>query len=267
MAVAGIDIGSRTSKAVILNDGRVRGYSLIRTGPEQEKVAKEALGAALQAADLAEKSLDFIVATGYGRVMVPFASKQISEISCHAKGAVWLFPTVRTILDMGGQDCKAIRCNERGQVINFVMNDKCAAGTGRFLEHMAAAFDLPLEEIGPISLEVGEGVSISSTCTVFARSEALILAREGIPRNRIFAGLLDALTDRVLTLVGRVHVQPDFAITGGIAKNVGFVRRIESRLGMKALMPEEPQITGAIGAAVLAMEERNKGTESMKGEA
>lgn len=255
MIVAGIDIGSRTSKALILTEEGIKGYSLIRTVPQTEKVAREALEIALKEAGVEQgRPVDCIVATGYGRISVPFAFKQVSEISCHAKGAGYLFPTVRTILDMGGQDCKAINCNENGHVTNFVMNDKCAAGTGRFIEMIANAFQTPLEEVGSLSMEVEEGVSISSICSVFARSEAMVLAREGVPKNKIMAGIHDALTSRVLGLMKKTDIKPDFVITGGIAKNKGFVTRIESRLGMKALIPEEPQVTGALGAAVFALE-------------
>ncbi len=255
MICAGIDIGSRTSKAVILTEEGIKGYSLIRTVPDTEKVAKEVLKMALEDSGLEEDTvLEKIVATGYGRVMIPFADRQMSEISCHARGAIFLFPTTRTIIDMGGQDCKAINCDEQGHVTHFVMNDKCAAGTGRFIEVIAESFDIPIDQVGSLSLEVEEGVGISSVCSVFARSEALVMAREGVPKNKIVAGIHDALTSRVVGLVRRTEVKPDLVITGGIAKNTGFISRIESRLGMKPLIPEEPQITGALGAAVLAME-------------
>ncbi len=259
MIGVGIDIGSRTSKAVIVAEEGIKGYSLIPTTPQTEKVAWEALEIALAEAGLGKiTDLNNIVATGYGRVIVPFAAKQVSEISCHAKGAIYLFPTARTLLDMGGQDCKAINCNEKGHVTNFAMNDKCAAGTGRFVELIANAFQIPLEEVGPLSLETEEIIPISSICSVFARSEALLLAREGVPKNKIFAGIHDALVNRVLGLVRKTEVRPDFIITGGIAKNIGFVARIESRLGMRALIPEEPQITGALGAAIFSLEEKRK---------
>jgi (R)-2-hydroxyacyl-CoA dehydratese activating ATPase len=263
MITAGIDIGSRTSKAVVLTEEGIKGYSLIRTVPDTEKVARHALNEALLSAGIPSETPQCVVATGYGRIMVPFALKQLSEISCHAKGAIYLFPSTRTIIDMGGQDCKAISCNEQGHVVQFVMNDKCAAGTGRFVEVIAEAFAIPLETIGDVSLEVGEGVPVSSLCSVFARSEALVLAREGVPKNKIIAGIHDALTSRVLGLVRRIALKPDLVITGGIAKNRGFITRLESHLNMKAHIPEEPQITGALGAAIFAMEEMGKSNKGV----
>jgi predicted CoA-substrate-specific enzyme activase len=262
MICAGIDIGSRTTKAVILKKEGIQGYSLIRTSPNTETVAKEALELALIDAGFEKNHpADCIVATGYGRIMVPFARKQMSEIACHAKGAGFHFPSVRTIIDMGGQDCKGISVDDQGHVSNFVMNDKCAAGTGRFIELIAEAFEVPLEQIGDISLSADKSAKISSICSVFARSEALVLAREGVPKDRIIAGIHVALTQRTLGLVRRIDLLPDLVITGGIAKNKGFVKRIESELHMTALIPQEPQVTGALGAAVFAMEEmKSNGT-------
>ena len=195
------------------------------------------------------------MATGYGRVVVPFADKNITEITCHARGAHFFTPTVRTILDMGGQDCKAIRCDEKGKVTTFLMNDKCAAGTGRAMEVMAGLLGIRLEDIGPLSLEAkGKEIKVSNTCVVFAKSEVLSLMRQGEPTNRILAGLCDGVADRVKSLVRIVGVEEDFVISGGISKNLGVVRRIEEKLGLKAHICFEPQIVGAVGAALLAAE-------------
>jgi len=253
MITCGIDVGSLSAEAVLFVDEDLDVYSLIRTGPDSAETAMNALEEALGKTDIRQKDIDFTVATGYGRVIVPFADRNISEISCHAKGAHYFLPTVRTILDMGGQDCKAIRCDEKGKVTTFLMNDKCAAGTGRSMEVMATLLNIGLEEIGPLSLEfTGAPVKISNTCVVFAKSEVLSLMREGVPLNEILAGLCDSVADRVKGLLRRVGIEEDFFISGGISKNTGVVRRLEQKLDVNAHIPFEPQIVGAVGAALFA---------------
>lgn len=254
MIVAGIDVGSRTTGAAILENERVVSYSIISTGPESTKTAYQGMKEALKNHDISFDTIDYIVATGYGRVMVPFANKIITEISCHAKGAHWHFPTVRTVLDMGGQDCKAIRVDNEGNPIKFAMNDKCAAGTGRFLEIMADMLNLSLEDFSTFPLKSKNEVRISSTCAVFAKSEAISLIKRGMPKEDVVAGLHEAIAERVYDLVRRVGVEKDFVISGGIAKNIGIVSKIEKKIGLKILIPDEPQIVGAIGAALLAKE-------------
>lgn len=259
MITAGIDIGSSTSKATILEDNRILSYSLVRTGAESTGSSQRAMDEALRGIDnLSLEDIEWIVATGYGRVIVPFANETMTEISCHARGANWLFPSVRTVLDMGGQDCKAIRCDEQGKLLNFVMNDKCAAGTGRFLEVMADVMELPLEDIGKLSLQAKQEIKINSTCTVFGKSEVVSLIRQGKDKRDILAGLHNAILHRVDTLLRKVGVKPDLAITGGIAKNIGVVKRLQERIGLIALVPEEPQIVGALGAALFALDKLSK---------
>ncbi|MBI1987947.1 MAG: 2-hydroxyglutaryl-CoA dehydratase [Nitrospinae bacterium] len=252
--IAGIDIGSATSKVVILREGGIVASSLIRTGADSADTAHRAMAMALKEIGLGLADLHYIVATGYGRIIVPFAHEIITEIACHAKGTHFVFPHVRTILDMGGQDCKAIRIDERGLHTSFAMNDKCAAGTGRFLEAMARALDLSIQELGPLSLQASESVAVSSMCAVFAKSEVTAMARRGIPQSTILAGLHEAIAERVHGLLKRVGIEPEFAISGGIAKNVGVVRKLEERLGLKAHIAPEPQIMGALGAALFAAE-------------
>lgn len=255
MITAGIDIGSLTAKALIFKDNEILSYSLIPTGADSVKTAQTAMDVALKNAGILLSDVEYIVSTGYGRELVPFAHKNITEISCHAKGAHWFYPAVRTILDMGGQDCKAIRCNQKGQVTNFVMNDKCAAGTGRFMELMAKTLELSLDDIGKLSLQIVKGPrTISSVCGVFAKSEVLVLLRHGEHKNDILAGLCEALASRVFTLMSSVGIETEFVMTGGIAKNIGMVRRLEEKAGLVANIPFEPQIVGALGAAVLAKE-------------
>lgn len=264
MIVAGIDIGSATSKVVILEDQEVRSTSLIRTGADSVETAHRAMEAALRNTGLSLSYIEYIVATGYGRVIVPFAQEMITEIACHARGAHFIFPGTRTILDMGGQDCKAIRVDERGVHVNFAMNDKCAAGTGRFLESMARALNLPLEHLGPLALQAENSVAVSSMCVVFARSEVTALSRRGIPRSSILAGLHEGIADRVLGLLKRVGIEAELVISGGIAKNVGVVRKLEEKTGLVAHISSEPQMVGALGAALFAAE-RGEGKALMRG--
>jgi bzd-type benzoyl-CoA reductase Q subunit len=219
---------------------------------------------ALEDTGMTLDDFDFVVGTGYGRVNVPFADKAITEIACHARGGNYMYgPTVRTILDMGGQDCKAILCDERGKVTNFLMNDKCAAGTGRGMEVFADLLGISIEDVGDMSLDVDEEPPpVSSTCVVFAKSEAASLMREGWSQSRVLAAYCSAMAHRVYTLLERVGVQKDFAITGGIAKNSGVVKRLEKELGLVGLQPKhDTQIAGALGAALFAkaLVEKGKG--------
>lgn len=256
MIVAGIDIGSLTGKAVIMDNHKILSWSIMTTGVDSTETANQVMAEALKRSGLLLKDVKRVVSTGYGRVNVPFAQRNITEISCHAKGTVWLFPGVRTILDMGGQDCKAIRCDENGRVLSFLMNDKCAAGTGRYLERIADALKVPLKEIGPLSLEMVNGPeAISSYCTVFAEGDVLLLLRQGRHINDILAGACEAITTRIVAMLERVKVVPEFSISGGVANNLGVVRRVEERLGLKAHIAFEPQIVGCLGAALFAAEE------------
>jgi len=252
---AGVDVGSVSSQAVILLDGELYAWSNQRTGWDSAESANQAAGRAMDGTGLTVDDLHFTVGTGYGRVNVPFASKVLAEVACHARGANFLYgPTVRTILDMGGQDVKAIRCDERGRVEKSLVNDKCAAGTGRGLEAFAALLEVSIEDLGDMSLDVDEEPDpVESSCVVFAKSEALALLREGWSRNRVLAAYCAAVAHRVATLLERLEVEGDFAITGGIAKNRGVVRRLERELKVTALEPRyDPQIAGALGAALIA---------------
>lgn len=251
----GIDVGSVSSQAVVLCDGKLFAYSSLRTGSNSPTSAQKALESALHETALPFEKIQYIVATGYGRVNIPFAQKAITEIACHARGANFIYgPSVRTVLDMGGQDCKAIRCDERGKVTNFLMNDKCAAGTGRGMEVMAELLQVPIEEVGSASLSPPEEPPpVSSTCVVFAKSEALGLLRQNWSKEKVLAAFCLAMAHRTVELLSRIGVEKEFAITGGISKNVGIVKRIEAELGIQALKPTiDPQIAGALGAALFA---------------
>ena len=267
IVAAGVDVGSVSTQSVILCDGKLFAYSNMRTGSDSPESASKAMDWALEGTGLALDGIHYTVGTGYGRVNVPFADRTITEIACHARGGNFMYgPQVRTILDMGGQDCKAIHCDERGKVSAFLMNDKCAAGTGRGMEVFADLLAVPIEEVGEISLSVEEEPPpVSSTCVVFAKSEASGLLREGWPKNKVLAAYCSAMAHRVVTLLERVGVEPEFAITGGIAKNIGVVSRIESELKIKALRTDyDTQIAGALGGALFAtalvQKERAKGS-------
>lgn len=250
----GIDIGSAASKAVIVGPDRVLAYSILETGPASLGSAQAVSDSVLKKAGLDMADIAYTVATGYGRINVPFARDVVTEIACHAKGVNHLFPMARTVLDMGGQDCKAIRIDQDGNHVNFVMNDKCAAGTGRFLEIIAAKMKTPLEKIGPLSLEAEEDTKISSVCIVFAQSEVSRHLRRGAPIADILGGVHSSTADRAFGLIKRVGIEAEFVISGGIAKNIGVVRRVEDRVGLGARIAPEPQVIGALGAAIIARE-------------
>lgn len=253
MIVAGIDIGSSSSKAVILENDKLLSWSINSTTPDGLETALNVMEQALKKAGLHLEQIKHIISTGYGRVSVPFAQENITEISCHALGSHKLFPHVRTILDMGGQDCKVIRCDKHGKVVNFAMNDKCAAGTGRYLERIANILGLPLEKTGPLSFNIiEEKVPINSYCAVFAERDVQLLVRQGKYRNDILAGAYQSIIERIYSLCVRVGIQEPLSISGGIAKNSGVVKRLEEKLGIKAYIADEPQIIGALGAALFA---------------
>jgi len=250
---AGVDIGSVGSKAAIMVDGELYAFAAMRTGGVSEETAVKVTNWALEGTGLPLSNIHYVVGTGYGRVNVPFAKKTITEIACHARGAHYIYgPTVRTVLDIGGQDCKAIRCDEKGKVISFLMNDKCAAGTGRGLEVFADLIGVPIAELGKVSLNVEqEPPPVSNTCVIFAKAESLALLRQGWPKEKVAAAYHAAMADRIVDLLTRVGIEKDFVITGGVAKNPGITQRLEKLLGIKPLTPKmDPILAGAIGAAL-----------------
>jgi len=249
----GIDVGSVSSQAVLVADGELYGYNNMRTGNNSPDSARNALQGVSDKCGLKLEDIHYVVGTGYGRVNVPFAHKAITEIACHARGANYMAGNkVRTILDMGGQDCKAIHCDEKGKVTNFLMNDKCAAGTGRGMEVIADLLQIPIAQIGAFSFDVDEEPeAVSSSCVVFAKSEALALLKAGYTKNKVVAAYCQAMAERVVSLLERIGVEEEFFITGGIAKNQGVVKRIEKLLGIKAVETKiDSQIAGGLGAAL-----------------
>lgn len=258
--VAGIDAGSTTTKVVIMEDDRILGYVVLRTGANSQKAAMKALEECLEKVSIGQSQIDYIVGTGYGRESIPLADKQITEISCHAKGVHWLFPYVNAIIDIGGQDSKAILVGPKGKVLDFKMNEKCAAGTGRFLEVMANALQMDLEQFSNLSIRAEKIAEISSTCTVFAESEVISHVANGTPEEEIVAGIHDAIARRVYALAKSLLTGAGVIVfTGGVAKNKSMVKSLEGKIGRELKIPENPQISGAVGAALFAADLAKQG--------
>ena len=258
MYVMGIDSGSTSTNAVIMDqDRKIKAFSVVRTGAKSGVSAERALNDVLEKAGLTREDISWIVSTGYGRVSIEFADENVTEISCHGKGAHYFNPKIRTILDIGGQDSKAIRLNENGEVKDFVMNDKCAAGTGRFLEMIARTLEVSLDELGAIALTSQEKIEITSMCSVFAESEVISLIANNKEKADIADGVCHAIANKASGLLRRVGMEPEFMMTGGVAKNPGVVRAVEEKIGSKLYICEEPEIVGAAGAAVYALEKMN----------
>ena len=254
MYTAGIDIGSISTKAVIMRDGQLLASRVILTGYNAENAGKKAFDAVLDDLQISASAITRIVATGYGRKGLAIADKSITEIMCHATGARYLNPLIRSIIDIGGQDSKAILLDDRGKVANFAMNDKCAAGTGRFLEVMARALEVNLDEFGRMSLKADLPARISSLCTVFAESEIISLIAKGEKRANIIAGIHESICVRVLAMANRIGIKSPVMMTGGVAKNIGVVRAFEKAIGSPIEVSDYAQVNGAIGAALLAQD-------------
>ncbi len=254
MYFAGVDIGSTITKAVIIDrDEKICSRVIGPTGAEHRRLANKVMEEALGQCGSSFDEIDYVVATGYGRFNVPFADQQITELSCHARGVASFFPGVKTAIDIGGQDAKGLKISN-GKLVDFVMNDKCAAGTGRFLEVIAETLGLKVEDLGNISLKSTNRAQINSTCTIFAQQEVVFRLSEGLPVEDILAGLHESIASRVTTMVKRLRIEPDVVLTGGVAKNIGVVQAVRDNLECEVLVPEEPLLSGAVGAAILAKE-------------
>ena len=252
MITVGIDVGSITAKAAVVRDGRVVYDKLILTGYNARQAGENVFETILKELGIDASAVDKIISTGYGRNSVKMADKAVTEITCHAAGAHYLNPAVRAVIDIGGQDSKAIALDEAGNVKNFAMNDKCAAGTGRFLEVMAKALEVDLDDFGQFSLGADQPAKISSLCTVFAESEVISLIAAGEKRENIIAGIHESIAARVVAMANRTGLQAPIMMTGGVAKNIGVVKAIERKIGKKIEVSPQSQLTGAIGAALLA---------------
>ena len=255
MYYAGIDIGAITAKAAILSDGdELVASVVVPAGYNRAQAADRVLGLALDQAGLARADLARLGATGYGRIQVPDADRVVTEITCHARGAHWLCPDVGTVIDIGGQDSKGIATGPNGRVLDFVMNDKCAAGTGRFLEVMAHALEVDLARFGALSEQARRRAKISSTCTVFAESEVVTHIASGVPREEIIAGIHESIAARVVSMVRRIPLRDVVVLTGGVVQNQGVVGMLEEKLGRRVLVPDLSQVAGAIGAALVVQD-------------
>jgi len=261
----GIDVGSVSSQACIMADGKIYAFANMRTGSDSPASARNALENALKTTDMPEERVDYCVGTGYGRVNVPFADRAVTEIACHARGANFIYgPAVRTVLDVGGQDIKAISCDEKGRVTHFLMNDKCAAGTGRGMEVFADLLGVSINEVGDRSFQYQgpEPDAVSSTCVVYARSEATGLLRKGWTTEKVLAAYCRAMAERIFALLERLGVEPGFGVTGGMAKNRGVMDRLTAMIRLEPMRTAwDVQVAGAVGAALFghALCRRGKG--------
>ena len=260
---AGIDVGSTMTKALILNEvGIIIASIMGPTGPEQRRLANKVMEEALRRADRSFQAITYIVSTGYGRINVPFTDKQLTEITCHAKGISSLFPDARTIIDIGGQDIKAIKIDREGKTTDFVMNEKCAAGSGRFIEVIADTLCVPLDRVGELSLQSKNPAKISNICTIWAQQEVASSLAQGIAVPDLLAGVHRSLADRICAMVNRLKVEDAVIVTGGGARNKGLLKALSEQLERDVMVPEEPLITGALGAALLGKEIVEKAKQS-----
>jgi len=257
---AGIDVGSTQTKGVILDgEKKVLAQALIPTGAHITRAAEKVYHLALEQTGLKAEEISYVVGTGYGRFKVTFGNTQVTEISCHARGAHYLFPKTRSVLDIGGQDSKAVRGGSEGEVVDFCMNDKCAAGTGRFLAAAARILDIPLDDLGAVTLKGEEPVHITTTCTVFVESELISFMAQGKKTEDILMGMHLAIASRCFNLLQKVGIEEELTFTGGVTKNIGMVRALEDVLEMKINVHPDSHFAGAIGAALFALEKAQNG--------
>ncbi len=262
---AGVDVGSTQTKAVLMQDNgerKILARALTDTGANVRKAAENAFDKCCQAAGITQGDVGFVVGTGYGRYKISFGNTQMTEISCHARGAHFLCPGTRTVIDMGGQDSKAISVGPNGEVLDFVMNDKCAAGTGRFLANAAEVMGIGLDEIGPLALRATRPVKIATVCTVFVESDILSYLSQGKRPEDIMGGVHLAIAKRTLSLARRLSIEPEITMTGGVARNIGMVRALEAVLDRKMQVSPDAHFMGAVGAAVFALEKLGESFES-----
>ncbi|HQV92953.1 MAG TPA: acyl-CoA dehydratase activase [Anaerolineales bacterium] len=252
---AGVDVGSTQTKAIIINEDReIVGRCLTDTGANVVIAAENSFAEALKTSGIREEEVEYVIGTGYGRYRVTFGNTQVTEISCHARGAAQMFPGTKTVLDMGGQDTKAIRVSPKGEVLDFCMNDKCAAGTGRFLGAAAAALDIPLGELGNVAMKAERPVKISTTCTVFAESEVLSWLGKGKKIEDILWGVHLSIASRSTALLRRVGIEDEITFTGGVTKNAGMIKSLEQALKTKLNVSDDSHYMGALGAALFALD-------------
>jgi len=254
MITAGVDIGAKTLKVVVLDGDKVLARSLVQTGFEQQKSADQAFSEALKAASIEKDDIKYIVATGVGKGQATFANEQLTDISADAKGAHHLLPNVKTVIDVGAEEGRAIKCDGNGKVVDFVVNEKCAAGAGAFTEAMARALEVKVEEMGLLSLKSTSAIPMNAQCAVFAESEVVTLIHAKTSKEDIAKAIHDAIADRIGSMARRLSIEQDIALIGGCAKNVGFVDALKKELNTDVKIPEEPEFVGALGAALIAQD-------------
>ena len=252
MTTAGVDMGAQAVKVVILSDGKVLGRSMVPTGFEPLEAAQKALDEAIKEAGISREDIDRIVSTGAGRKTVTFADNNITEVTADAKGTIWLQPSVRTIVDIGAEEARGISCDSAGKVLDFAKNDKCAAGSGAFVESMARALEINVPEMIELSLKSTQDAPINATCAVFAESEVVSLIHSKIEKTDIAHAVHDAIASRVSSMVRRIPIENDVALVGGIANNAAIVDVMKKHLGVDIVVPENPQFVSALGAALSA---------------
>ena len=262
MITAGIDMGAKNVKVVILKDGKVLAKGQTSSGFDQKAAAEKMFNEVLEKASLAKDEIDHVVATGAGKDLAPYANGEISMMGADALGGNFLFPSARTVIDVGAEEGRAVKCDDKGKMTDFVINERCAAGAGTFVEAMSRALELKLEDIGPLSLKAERAVPMNAQCTIFAESEVVTLIHEKTSKADIAAAIHDAIADRIASMTRRLGIQKDVVLVGGVAKNVGFISSLEKTLGVNLLVPEEPEFVGALGAALLPQ----KGIEGVKNE-
>ncbi|ETR73155.1 MAG: CoA-substrate-specific enzyme activase [Candidatus Magnetoglobus multicellularis str. Araruama] len=253
---AGIDVGSLSTKAVIIKSNKIIGFAIIKSGPKPVESANKVMEQLLNQTGIVQSDIKRAVGTGYGREKITFIDNAISEISCHAKGAQFFVSSARTIIDIGGQDCKVIKLDQDGNIIKFITNDKCASGTGRFLDVMAQVMNIDVSELGKLSQKSTKPISFASICTVWAQADVIKHINSRRPAEDICAGINAAMANRVSMMTNAIKVEKDICMTGGVAKNQGVVKALSSILGckIKRIKKADPQLIGAIGAALFAQE-------------
>ncbi len=257
---AGIDMGIQTVKVVLLKDGAVVARSKAFSGFEPTKSAEQAFAEGLKEAKISQAEVSQVLATGSGMDMAPYANGTVSMMGADAKAGVFLFPSARTIIDIGAEEARAVKCDDKGIMVDFVVNERCAAGAGTFIEAMARALEVKLEDLGPLSLKAERASPINATCVIFGESDVVTLIHRQESKPEIARAVFDAMADRVSSMVHRLRINPDVELVGGVAKDVGFVESLKRKLGVNILIPEHPEYAGALGAA-LAAESRAKGTQ------
>jgi predicted CoA-substrate-specific enzyme activase len=258
MLVAGVDVGASNVSVVILQDNDILSHGVLGSGGEGAAVSHRAVAEAVKKTGFGFTDLGCVVSTGCGRNSVPFARRQSAEVVCQARGAFWLFPSTRTVVNLGAESSRAMRVGESGRVEAFAKNDKCAAGSGLFLETMSSVLEVPLALMGELSLQADDWEEVSGICAVFAESEVISHIHRGVAKDRILAGLHKAVVGKIMEILAKVGIKSDLVVTGGVARNPAIIRELESKTGLSIMVPPEPQIVGALGAALLAREQLSK---------